>query len=96
MKRRPTNRLRAACRAAVALALLLGTACGSAPPRARGEQLHLAKCSACHLRPERGRFDRAGWVVVLERHRSRFPLSDADRSALVEFLARDASGVGPE
>lgn len=49
------------------------------------------------MRPERGRFTRAGWLKVLERHRTRFPLSDADRSALADFLAsdRDAARSGP-
>lgn len=71
------------------LGLLLGGCMGGGPPRSRGEQLHLSKCGACHLRPERGRFDRAGWQTVLERHKTRFPLSDADRAQLVDFLARD-------
>jgi len=73
------------------------TACAGGPPRSPGEQLHLSKCGACHVRPEPGRFDRAGWEAVLEGHRTRFPLEGADRRALVDFLAADREAErGPD
>ncbi len=80
--------------AALAAGSIVAVACGAAVQRPRpfGATLHLAKCGSCHARPEPGRFDEAGWATVLTRHRRRAPMSDADRSALLEFLGRRPGG----
>ena len=75
-----------------ALALLAALLVGSclAVRFAPGERLFRSKCGACHLRPERRRFDRSGWEGVLDSHRRRFPLTAAERKQLLRWLA------GPE
>ena len=69
----------------VAIGLIAAGACG-AVVRSPGEQLLVSKCGACHPRPGPERFDRAGWEEVLERHRERVPLDDAQRGVILDWL----------
>jgi hypothetical protein len=71
------------------LLILLGLfllACATVPLRP-GERLARAKCTACHLQPERGRFDRRGWTEVLDKHEESFPLTVQEREELLDWLA---------
>lgn len=52
-----------------------------------GERLMRAKCTACHLQPERDRFDRGEWTEVLDEHRERFPLTAQEKQELLDWLA---------
>jgi hypothetical protein len=45
-----------------------------------------AKCTACHLQPERDRFDRPGWAEILDKHEERFPLTVQERQELLDWL----------
>lgn len=52
-----------------------------------GGRLIRAKCTACHLQPERGRFDRMKWTEVLDEHQERFPLTAKEKKELLDWLA---------
>jgi hypothetical protein len=70
------------------LLILLGLfllACATVPLRP-GERLARAKCTACHLSPERDRFDRPGWIEILDDHQKHFPLTEAERCDLLDWL----------
>ena len=65
-------------------------ACGAQRPQVRspGQSLVLSKCGACHLRPEPGTLDREFLAEILTvGHRSRVPMSDVQRGALLDYLA---------
>ncbi len=64
-------------------------ACGAAQ-RPTGERLNLSKCGACHPRSAPGRFDRTAWEAILESHRSRVPLDEAQRRDLLDYLSAPA------
>ncbi|MBI5503065.1 MAG: hypothetical protein HY907_22660 [Deltaproteobacteria bacterium] len=80
------GRRRTLCGFGLLAALLAGAWSCGAVMRSPGEQLLVSKCGACHPRPERERFDRAGWEEVLERHRERVPLDEAQRRDVLEWL----------
>ena len=53
-----------------------------------GERTVRAKCGACHLRPRPGQHSRAELSRILDRHRSRAPLTGTQRAQVVDWLAR--------
>ena len=58
--------------ACVVLAACLTGACApTGLARTPGGRLYRAKCGSCHVRPESARFDRGGWVRVLDAHRDK-------------------------
>ena len=74
--------------ACVVLAACLTGACApTGLARTPGGRLYRAKCGSCHVRPESGRFDRGGWVRVLDAHRDRLRLDGGQRLELLEHLA---------
>jgi len=60
----------------------------SVPRKTPGDRLARSKCGACHLRPERHTRSHAEWVRILDEHRERFPLSDAERPLLADHFAK--------
>lgn len=93
---RAPSLLTAAHQAALALFLSLA-ACGasdaSTAPAARPEPaiatVHRGRCGACHVRVDPGARTRDALTVALLRHRTRMHLSEAQWTALVDYLAVD-------
>jgi mono/diheme cytochrome c family protein len=92
-------------RLALAAALLVAVAAcaaqpGAAGPRAAdrhnrpGARLFRAKCSACHVRPDRGRLAPAQWRPALDRHRDRLRLDATGWQDLGDYLAPPPDPVG--
>lgn len=58
------------------------------------QRLFRSKCGACHRRPARTRFDRAGWERVLNKHSRRFTLTPQDKKQLLDWLSSRDAPVG--
>jgi len=77
----------------VGLLAVVGASIGSCVAVAwtPGQRVFRSKCGACHPRPDRTKFDRAGWDRVLDSHGRRFTISPQDRRQLMKWLtSRDA------
>jgi hypothetical protein len=76
-------------------ALILAGACATTTRLTPGERLVRNKCGACHMRPAPGDRPRANVARVLEEHRRRFTLTDAQTRQILNQLAPARRTPGP-
>src|SRR5581483_3568552 len=81
----------------VSAGALAGACATTGAPRhtgMQGEVVWLDRCGTCHQRPDPERFDRAGWVATMTRHRRRARLTDAQWTQLLDFLTYRGGSSG--